>query len=162
MQRLDEILGDSVHRKVQSVEARNASQSLFHHVHTPCRAHGDTLPTIPSPSLPFSHLGPLPLHEIQRGLPIHHSNTTRLITIPYTIAFLRDKQHLRAEGRADELAAAVVCALGQGLEHVGDGGAVLGVEIGVDLVEEVERSRVALLDGEDESEGAETWGVVCQ
>lgn len=40
---------------------------------------------------------------------------------------------------------------------VGDGGAVLGVEIGVDFVEEVEGRRVALLDGEDEGEGAETW-----
>lgn len=39
---------------------------------------------------------------------------------------------------------------------VGDGGAVLGVEVGVDFVEEVEGCGVALLDGEDEGEGAET------
>lgn len=33
----------------------------------------------------------------------------------------------------------------------------MGVKVGVDFVEEVERGRVALLDGEDEGEGAETW-----
>lgn len=38
---------------------------------------------------------------------------------------------------------------------VGDGGTVLGVEVGVDFVEEVEGGGVALLDGEDEGEGAE-------
>lgn len=41
-----------------------------------------------------------------------------------------------------------------------DGGAVLGVEVGVDFVKEVERGGVALLDGEDEGEGAEAWGWV--
>lgn len=40
---------------------------------------------------------------------------------------------------------------------MGHGGAVLRVEVGVDFVEEVEGGRVALLDGEDEGEGAETW-----
>ena len=39
-----------------------------------------------------------------------------------------------------------------------DGGAVLGVEVGVDFVEEVEGRGVALLDCEDEGEGAETLG----
>lgn len=43
-----------------------------------------------------------------------------------------------------------------GCEHLGDGGAVLGVEVGVDFVEEVEGGGVALLDCEDEGEGAET------
>jgi hypothetical protein len=40
---------------------------------------------------------------------------------------------------------------------VRDGSAVLRVEVGVDLVEEVEGRRVALLDGEDEREGAQAW-----
>jgi hypothetical protein len=40
---------------------------------------------------------------------------------------------------------------------VRDGGAVLRVEVGVDLVEEVEGRRVALLDGEDERERAQAW-----
>ena len=39
---------------------------------------------------------------------------------------------------------------------MGDGGAVLGVEVGVDFVKEVKGRRVALLDREDEGEGAET------
>jgi hypothetical protein len=42
---------------------------------------------------------------------------------------------------------------------VRDGGAVLRVEVGVDLVEEVEGRRVALLDGEDERERAEACVV---
>jgi hypothetical protein len=40
---------------------------------------------------------------------------------------------------------------------VRDGGAVLRVEVGVDLVKEVEGRRVALLDGEDERERAQAW-----
>ena len=47
--------------------------------------------------------------------------------------------------------------MADGVQHLRDGGAVLRVEVGVDLVEEVEGRRVAPLDGEDESEGAETW-----
>ncbi len=41
------------------------------------------------------------------------------------------------------------------MQHLRHGGAVLRVEVGVDFVEEVEGCRVALLDGEDEGEGAE-------
>lgn len=39
---------------------------------------------------------------------------------------------------------------------MGDGGAVLGVEVGVDFVKKVKGRRVALLDREDEGKGAET------
>ena len=55
-----------------------------------------------------------------------------------------------AECGGDELGVA-----GEGVYLVGDGGAVLGVEVCVDLVEEVEGGWVALLDGEDEREGDE-------
>lgn len=41
------------------------------------------------------------------------------------------------------------------MQHLGDGSAVLGVEVGIDFVEEIERSRVAALDCEDEGQGAE-------
>ena len=43
-----------------------------------------------------------------------------------------------------------------GVQHLGDGGAVLRVEVGVNFVEEVEGRWVTALDGENESEGAET------
>lgn len=36
----------------------------------------------------------------------------------------------------------------------------MGVEVGVDFVKEVEGGGVALLDCEDEGEGAETWTIL--
>ena len=51
------------------------------------------------------------------------------------------------ESGGDELG-----AVRQLVDHVGDGLPVHRVEGRVDLVEEVERRRVALLDGEDEGE----------
>lgn len=38
-----------------------------------------------------------------------------------------------------------------------DSSPVLGIEVGVDFIKEVEGRRIALLDGEDEGEGAETY-----
>jgi hypothetical protein len=78
-----------------------------------------------------------------------------------TIAFIRHEQHLRSESRADELAAhtaRIICILGallsrDFLEHLCHGCTVLGIEVGVDFIEEVEGSWIALLDCEDESEG---------
>lgn len=55
-------------------------------------------------------------------------------------------QHLGSESGADELA---VGRVGDGLEHLGNGSSVLGVEVGVDLVEQVEGGGIAGLDGED-------------
>lgn len=59
-------------------------------------------------------------------------------------------QHLRPERRADEL---TVSRVRDGLEHLRHGRPVLRVQVGVDFVEEVERRRVAGLDGEDQGEG---------
>ena len=44
------------------------------------------------------------------------------------------------------------------MEHLGNGCPVLGVEVGVYFVEEVEGGGVAALDGEDEGQSAETCG----
>ena len=83
-----------------------------------------------------------------------------------TVTFISDKQHLRSEGRADELSAhgagtvvRILAALLRGdlLEHLRDGCAVLGVEICVDFVEEVEWCGIALLDCENEGKGTQTW-----
>jgi len=82
-----------------------------------------------------------------------------------TIALIRHKQHLRPESRADKLsthtARTSICILGtllgrDFLEHLCYGCAVLGIEIGVDFIEEVERSWIALLNCEDEGEGTQT------
>jgi len=135
----------------------------------PPRCHKPRFP-FPSHTTPiFSHRGQqpptlllLPLHKLQRLLLTDYYYTTALILIiPDAIALLGHEQHLGSKRRADKLAAAQAAFLGRGgavrygLEHVGDGGAVLGVEVGVDFVEEVEGGRVALLDGEDEGKGAE-------
>jgi hypothetical protein len=45
---------------------------------------------------------------------------------------------------------------------LGDGCTVLGVEVGVDFVEEIEWGGVALLDGEDEGKGAQTCGSLAK
>jgi len=82
-----------------------------------------------------------------------------------TIALIRNEQHLRSERRADELSTHAACAVlgvlaallrGNLLEHLRDRRAVLGVEVGVNFIEEVEGCWIALLDGEDEGEGAQT------
>lgn len=86
------------------------------------------------------------LDELQGLLFRHHVDRAGLVPEADAVALLRHVQHLRAEGRADELA---VGGLRDGLEHLRHGGPVLGVEVGVDLVEEVERGRVAGLNGED-------------
>lgn len=59
-------------------------------------------------------------------------------------------QHLRPESRADEL---TVSRVRDGLEHLRHGCPVLRVQIGVDFIKEVEGSRIAGLDGEDQGEG---------
>lgn len=125
-------------------------------------------PQPPSPSVPLrptikSLL--LPLHKLQRLLPRHDHHIRALLLVPHAVAFLRHVQHLRPKGRADELRPRAAFPVGVGLtadvaQVVGDGGAVLGVEVRVDFVEEVEGRRVALLDREDEGEGAEAWRMI--
>lgn len=103
----------------------------------------------------------LAFHKLQRLLPTHNHHIRALLLIPHPVAFLRHVQHLRPKGRAYELrspfslgAASLVTDVPQVLRY---GGAVLSVEVRVDFVEEVEGCGVALLDCEDEGEGAETW-----
>lgn len=81
-------------------------------------------------------------------------------------AFVRDPQHFRPEGRANELSALrpvvavrgiLVCSVGKVQEMIGDGRPVLGIQVRVDLVEDVEGSRVGGLDGENQGKTAETY-----
>tara|TARA_R110002060_G_scaffold77675_1_gene89436 strand:+ start:2162 stop:2422 length:261 start_codon:yes stop_codon:yes gene_type:complete len=82
-----------------------------------------------------------------------------------TIALIGNEQHLGSESRTDELAAhatstiisILAALLGRDfLEHLCNGGSILCIKIGIDLVEEVERCWIALLDGKDEGESAQT------
>jgi hypothetical protein len=62
-------------------------------------------------------------------------------------------QHFRSECGANELS---VGRVRDRLEHLGNGGPVLSVQVGVDLVEQVEWRGIASLDGEYERKGAKT------
>ena len=115
----------------------------------------------------------LPLHKLQRLLSTNHSHTTALVPlITYPVGLFSHKQHLGPKSGTDELTTAASTSLGTApfaticlggcllllrdlMQHLGDGSAVLGVEVGIDFVEEIERSRVAALDCEDEGQGAE-------
>lgn len=106
---------------------------------------------------------PLALDKLQGLLALDDVDAARLVAGGDAVALVGDEEHLRPEGGADELAAAAVLvgALGRdALQHRRHRGAVLRVQVGVDLVEQVEGRRVALLDREDERERAETWVVL--
>jgi hypothetical protein len=92
-------------------------------------------------------------YKLQRLLPLYYIDGTRFAPETNTIALLRNEEHFWPESCADKLA---VGRIGDGLEHLRDGSTVLGVEIGVDLVKEIEWSGITGLDGEDESERAKT------
>ena len=66
-------------------------------------------------------------------------------------------QHLRTEGGADKLP---ISLFRYRLEHLCNGRTVLGIEIGIDFVEEVERCWVASLDSEHEGQCTETWTTI--
>jgi hypothetical protein len=75
----------------------------------------------------------LSLHKTQRIILGHDINTTGLVVITDTIALFRHQQHLRSERRANELS-----LFGTFGQHLGNGGTVLGIEVCVDFVKEVE------------------------
>ena len=94
----------------------------------------------------------LALHELQRILPADDANVAGLLLVPDTIALIRHLDHLRSESRADELTS----RLRRLVQHLRDRRTVLRVEVGIDLVEKVERRRIGGLDGEDKLECAQT------
>jgi hypothetical protein len=89
------------------------------------------------------------LHEVQRSLPLHNINTTRLIRVADTIAPIRHMHHLRPECRTDELAASILVLAPmttQPLQHLRHSRPILRIEIGIDLVEQVEWGGIAQRD----------------
>lgn len=85
------------------------------------------------------------LHKLQRFLARHHVNRTGLVAETDTVALLRHMQHLRSESSTDELP---IRRVRDGLQHLRDSRTVLRIEVGIDLVEQIERCRIAGLDGE--------------
>jgi len=107
----------------------------------------------------------LPIDKSQRLIPTNSVNSTSLVMERNAVALVCHKQHLRSESCANELSthASCVAIILRGLlsrdvlKHLCNGGTILGVEVCVDFIEEIEGRRIALLDCKDESEGAETW-----
>eukprot|EP00053_Salpingoeca_punica_P019011 m.189584 g.189584 ORF g.189584 m.189584 type:complete len:1017 (-) comp17550_c0_seq2:745-3795(-) len=88
------------------------------------------------------------LDEVEGALLRAQLNVGDLVGEGDAVVLVGVGQQLGAEGGGDVLGVARRLA-----DHLGDGRAVGGVQSLVNLVEEVERSRVATLDGEDEREG---------
>lgn len=76
--------------------------------------------------------GLLLLHELQSLLARDNINSTGLLPEAYTIALLCHVEHFRSEGSADELP---VGRIRDRLEHLCNGCAVLGIQVGVNLIE---------------------------
>ena len=94
------------------------------------------------------------LDKLQCFIPGYDVDGTGFTTEAHAVALLSDMKHFRSERGADELS---VRLLRDRLEHLRYGCAVLGVEVGIDFVEEVERCWIASLDSEDQSQGAKTY-----
>lgn len=101
-------------------------------------------------------LGLLFINKLQSFLSLDYIDRTGLASEADTVTFLCNEEHLRTESRADKLP---VGRIGDGLEHLCNGGTILSVKVGVDLVEEVERGWITGLNSEDECEGAETYAI---
>lgn len=98
------------------------------------------------------------LHKLERLLARHDVDGTGLLSEANAVALLCHMQHLRSERGADELA---VGGVGDGLEHLRHCRSVLRIQVGINLIEQIERRWVAGLDGEDERKSAETWRQDC-
>src|SRR3569833_4756505 len=96
----------------------------------------------------------LPLHEAQCRLRGHAADGAGLVRKRDAVALVGHVDDLGSESCADELRS---CFLRDGFEQTGDGCPVLSVEVGVHLVEDHHRARIGLLDGEDETQGTQTW-----
>lgn len=122
----------------------------------------------------------LSLDEFQCPLPRHGIDAADAVGEGDSVAFFCHPQHLGAEGGADELRAGGtwicrVCGLlallpaacvggtgrAEGGQVFGHGGTILGVEIGIDFVENVEGCWVGGLDGENQGKRTETWKRMC-
>lgn len=110
-------------------------------------------------STPFPLLRGLPIDESQCFLPTDRIDTTRLVVEGHTVALVCHEEHLGPESSADKLATHAITVLpvtslgallgGYLFKHLCDRGTVLGVEVGINLIKQVEWCWVALLDRED-------------
>lgn len=86
-------------------------------------------------------------HKLQGLLSRYDIDGTGFVPKTDTVALLCDQQHFRTEGSADKLS---ICSIRDGLQHLRNCCTVLSVQVGIDLVEQIERSRITSLDGENQ------------
>jgi len=97
----------------------------------------------------------LALHELQRFFNGYCPYRRDAIRKRHTITLLGHSQHLRSECSANELPALVLIhRRGQLVEMPGHCCSILRVEVGINLVEEVEWRWITSLDCEDQRQGA--------
>ena len=90
----------------------------------------------------------LTFHKVQRLLGRDTVDIAVLVSESDTIALVRNENDLGSEGGTDELRS---CLLGDGVEKASNGCSVLGVQIGVYLIEDDHGTGFCLLEGEDEA-----------
>lgn len=95
----------------------------------------------------------LALDKVESILRADAVDRARLVAERHAIALVCDVNNLGSESGANELRAGLV---GDGLEKRGDGGSVLRVQVGVDLVEDDHGAAFGLLQRKDEAESAQT------
>ncbi len=93
-------------------------------------------------------LGRIVLHEVVSILAGDTVNMGDFVSKLDTVELVGVLQEFGPERCCDELG-----PVGQLINHIGDSFPVLSIQSSVDLVEQIERSRVALLDCEDECKG---------
>jgi hypothetical protein len=100
----------------------------------------------------------LSLNELQCLFNRHGSYRADTIRKSHSITLLSHSQHLRTESSAYELSTLVfVDCRRQLVEMLSHCCSILCVEIGVNLIEQVERRGITCLDGEDQCQGAQTY-----
>ena len=107
----------------------------------------------------------LTFNEVQSVRSRLDSDSTDIVRKRDTIALLSNTKHLWSEGSANELsthgplalrAIFIVVVVGKIVKMVSDSRTVLGVEVGIDLVEDVEWRGIGGLNGKDEGQTAQT------
>jgi hypothetical protein len=108
----------------------------------------------------------LALNEIQRILLRLLPYAADVIPEPHAKAHVRNPEHFRSESRTDELTSGrssfsilgfILRPVGEVQEVISHSCSILRVEIGINLVKDVEWCWVCGLDGEDEGKTAKTW-----
>lgn len=112
-----------------------------------------------APPLPHLDGLGLPLDKVERVLCAVAVDGARLVVESHAVALVCDVNNLWSKGSADELGT----DLGRdGLEEGGDGGTILGVQVGVDFVKDDHGTALGSLQRKDETQSTQTYIVLAR